>query len=76
MNVNQIHMSSGPKKLNKFVLNAQTAWLIVINVLLMTNVLNVLMDSTGGLRKVFVKTLLSVVLMFMNTGLKKENKSA
>jgi hypothetical protein len=69
-------MSSGPKKLNKFVLNAQTAWLIVINVLLMTNVLNVLMDSTGGLRKVFVKTLLSVVLMFMNTGLKKENKSA
>ena len=69
-------MSSGPKKLNKFVLNAQTAWLIVINVLLMTNVPNVLMDSTGGLRKVFVKTLLSVVLMFMNTGLKKENKSA
>jgi hypothetical protein len=69
-------MSSGPKKLNKFALNAQTAWNIVINVLLMTNVLNVLMDITGGLSKVFVKTLLSVVLILMNTGLKQENKSA
>jgi len=72
----QVHMSSGPKNLNKFVLNAQAVCLIVICVLLMTNVLNVLMDITGGLSMVFVKTLLNVVLILMNLGHMKENKSA
>jgi hypothetical protein len=72
----QVHMSSGQKKLNKFALNVQTVWLIVICVLLMTNVLNVLMDITGGKRKVFVKTLFNVVLILMNLGHMKENKSA
>jgi hypothetical protein len=72
----QVHMSSGPKKLNKFVLNAQTVCLIVICVLLITNVLNVLTDITGGLSKVFVKPLLNVVLILMSLGQLKENKSA
>jgi hypothetical protein len=48
----------------------------VLNVLLMTFVLNVLMDTTGGLSMVFVKTLLNVVLILMNLGHTKENKSA
>jgi hypothetical protein len=52
------------------------ACLIVINALLNQYVTNVMNNSTGGLMKEFVKHLMNVVLMFMNTGLKKDNKSA
>jgi hypothetical protein len=74
--VTQLISVTGLKKDNNYVLHALMLCLSVIDVLTVKFVKNVMTNSTGGLMNLFVKDLLNVELILMNTGLKKDNKSA